>query len=123
MKGVKIVIIEDDSGLAEALQENLSAKGFVVRTAGTGEDGLELIKESHPDLILLDSLLPGMSGIEVLEALKPIREKNNIPVIMLSNLDNPDDLKAARAYDIEEYLIKTDWRLDDVISKIKSAIK
>lgn len=118
----KIVIIEDEHDLAVALQESLSQKGFVVRTAPSGEDGLKLIKDDRPDLILLDTVLPGMSGLDVLEALKSIRDEQNIPVIMLSNIDNPEDLKKARKYDIEEYLVKTDWRLDDVISKIKAAI-
>ena len=108
--------------MAAALQESLSGKGFTYRVASTGEKGLEMIKENRPDLILLDFLLPGMSGLEVLKELEPIRKEKNIPVIVLSNVDNPDDLKEARQYDISEYLVKTDWRLEDVISKIKSAI-
>ena len=74
------------------------------------------------DLILLDSILPGISGLEVLEELKPIRAEKNIPVIMLSNLDDPEDLKDAREYGIDEYLIKTDWRMEDVVKKIKQII-
>ena len=122
MKGVKILVIEDESSLATALQENLTGQGFAVTVADSGEAGLEIIKKSRPDLLLLDSILPGMNGIEVLKALKPMRDEKHFPIIMLSNLDNPEDLRAAREYDIEEYLVKTDWRLEDIVAKIKKAI-
>lgn len=118
----KIVIIEDEHDLAAALQESLSQRGFVVRTASKGEEGIGIIKQDRPDIILLDLILPDMNGIDVLKALKPIRDEQNIPVIVLSNIDDPDEFKEAREYDIEEYLVKTDWRLDDVIAKIKSAL-
>lgn len=122
MHGKKIVIIEDEHDLAIALQENLTDKGFVVRVAETGEDALKLIQDDRPDVLLVDLLLPGMSGIELLEALKPLREEHNIPVIVLSNSDSREDLRDAKQYNIEEYLVKTDWKLADVIAKIKSVI-
>ncbi len=122
MKGRKIVIIEDENDLAAALQEELVRVGFVVRTASSGEEGVQDIKRERPDLILLDSMLPQMSGLQVLEELKTMREEKNIPVIMFSNSDNPDDIKKAREYNIEEYLVKTDWRLADVVQKIKDVL-
>ena len=119
----KIVIIEDEQDLAIALSENLTSKGFAVKIAKNGEEGVDIIKQYHPDLILLDSILPGMSGVDVLESLKTMREEKNIPIIMLSNLDDPEDVKEARKYGIEEYLVKTDWKLADVVAKIAKAIK
>ena len=118
----RILVVEDEPDLKEALEEHLSNKGFSVDGVGTAEDALEFVKKSPPDLILLDTILPGMSGIDFLEAVKDIRASHKIAVIMLSNLDNPGDLEKARAYDIEEYLVKTDWRLDDVIEKIRKAL-
>lgn len=117
-----VVIVEDQQDLAEALKDALSDKGFEVRTATTAEVGIELIKEEVPDVLLLDFILPGMSGVDMLEALKPIREEKNFGIVMLSNVDNPNDLQKAREYDIDHYLVKTDWRLEDVIKTIKGLV-
>ena len=123
MRSGNIVIIEDENDLASALKDALEGRGYVVRVALRGEEGLELVKKERPDLILLDLVLPDMTGIDILRELQPMRAEKHIPVIILSNLDNPDDLKEAREYNIEEYLIKTDWKLEDVIARIKEAIK
>ncbi len=114
-----IVIIEDNVDLATALSDALVQQGYTVSRAQNGEEGISLIEKQNPDLLLLDTLLPEMSGIDVLESLKAYRAERNLKVIILSNVDDPEALKRARQYDIEEYLIKTDWRMEDVIKTIK----
>jgi len=118
-KNKHIVIIEDNEDLAVAVQETLTERGYTVSVAGSGEAGIDLIKNSRPSLLLLDTLLPGIGGMEVLDALVEYRKKNELSVIVLSNVDDPEELKRARAHNIDEYLIKTEWRMEDVISKIK----
>jgi DNA-binding response OmpR family regulator len=118
----KLLVIEDDVDLAVALKDSLSERGFNVTAVNTGEEGVQLIKSESFDIVLLDWLLPGMSGLEVLKEVDEVRQAKRLPVIILSNVDNPDDIKAAREYEIAEYLVKTDWRLDDVVQKIKGAL-
>lgn len=118
----KIVVIEDNHDLSSVVQELLSEKGYDVATADTGESGLTLVQEQKPSLLLLDSRLPGMSGLEVLEALQEFRKNHELKIIILSNVDDPVELRAAREYGIDEYLIKTDWRMEDVVSTVKKHI-
>ena len=120
--GKKIVVIEDQEDLGEALLEALKDKGYEAKLASTGEAGVELIEKEYPDLLLLDFLLPGIDGLEVLERLKAKRDETPLPVVMLSNLDNPEDLSRAREYGIEEYLVKSDWRLEDVMEVVRKAL-
>jgi DNA-binding response OmpR family regulator len=120
--GKRILIIEDNPDLAAALCDALSEAGFEATSVATGEEGLELIKKDNPTLLLLDSILPQMSGMDVLKALQEYRKMHELKIIMLSNVDDPHELRAAREFDIEEYLIKTDWRMEDVIKTIKNHI-
>ena len=114
----KILIVEDQEQLNDALQAALEGKGYVVFKSLTGEDALEQIKAQKPDLVLLDTILPGISGLEVLEALKDYRAANPLKIVMLSNVDDPEELKKARKYEIDDYLIKTDWRIEDILSRV-----
>ena len=114
-----ILIVEDQEELALALSEALESKGFVVRTAATAEDGVEMIHSEVPEVLLLDLTLPGMSGMELLKSLRNGEATKGLPVMILSNMDNPEDFKEAHQYDVVEYLVKSDWRLDDIINKIK----
>lgn len=117
-----ILVVEDEQNLAEALKEHLEKKGFTAETVTSGEAALTAMNNTAPDLILLDIALPGMSGFDLLDQIQEMRAEKHTPVIMLSNLDNPDDLRRAHHYDVSEYLIKTDWRLDDVVKKIEKAL-
>ena len=114
-----VVIVEDNEDLANALKETLSERGFQVTLALDGESGLELIKNEKPQLLVLDTILPGMSGLDLLDGLIEYRKQNELKIIMLSNVDKPEELSRARTYDIDEYLVKTEWRMEDVIDKIK----
>lgn len=115
----KILIIDDNEDLAEAVKETLDDRGFSVSVANDGESGIEVIKSEKPKLILLDSMLPGMNGLDVLEQLQEYRKENKLNIIMFSNVDTPEELHKARSYNIDEYLIKTEYRMEEVIDKIK----
>jgi len=118
-KDKTIVVIEDNQDLASAIKDMLSEEGYAVSAAYTGEDGIKLVQQEKPSLLLLDTILPQMNGLDVLEELKPYREQHDLNVVVLSNVDDPEELRAAREFDIKEYLIKTEWRMEDVIATVK----
>lgn len=122
MASKRILVVEDEQDLVEALQENLSRKGHIVETATSAESALELMKKGLPDVILLDLIFPGMSGIDFLAAINDIRAQKNIPVIVFTNVDNPEDAKKAKEYNISDYLVKTDWRLEDIVAKVERLV-
>ncbi|MFA6215880.1 MAG: response regulator, partial [Patescibacteria group bacterium] len=88
-----IVLVEDDEFLAELYATKLSLDGFEVVLAADGEKGLKMIREKNPDLILLDIILPKMDGFEILKTIKGEKELKSIPVILLTNLSQKDEVK------------------------------
>lgn len=119
----KILFIEDESALQRAASQVLTEEGFQVLSALDGELGLELTKKEIPDLILLDLIMPKKSGFEVLEELKKDPGTKNIPVIILSNLEGSEDVEKALTLGATTYLVKTNYRLEEVVEKIKSVLK
>ncbi len=118
----KILSIEDDTIIGAALAENLKQAGFEVERAKDGETGLAIALKDHPDLILLDILLPKMDGLTVLNKLRQDSWGKNVPVIVLSNLSEPENV-AATIDTVSEYLVKVDWNIDDVVKRIKEKLK
>lgn len=122
MEKKKILIIEDDSILQKALQEFLIAEGFETLSALDGEEGVKIGKEKKPDLILLDIILPKMDGYEVLKAMKSDESTKNIPIILLTNLGSLNDVEKALGLGATTYLIKADYKLEEVAKKIKEVL-
>lgn len=118
----KILIIEDEATLQKALQDYLIAEGFEVVSALDGEKGLEIAKRDKPDLVLLDIILPKKDGYEVLKELKADESTKAIPVILLTNLGSPSDIERALSAGATTYLVKSDYKLEDVVNKIKESI-
>jgi len=118
-----VLIIEDDEFFRELVSKNLSSNGFGVLGAIDGEKGVEKAKESKPDLILLDLLLPNLSGFEVLSALKQNSDTSSIPVIILSNLSSKEDIEKGLKLGASDFLIKSQFASEEIIEKIKSFIK
>jgi DNA-binding response OmpR family regulator len=117
-----ILIVEDDASLREALYDKLKHEGFTVLTAKNGQEGLQIALDEHPDLMLLDIVMPIMDG---LVTLKKIREDNwgkNAKIIMLTNLSDNDKISAAVAEGSFEYIVKSDWKMEDVVKKIKAQL-
>lgn len=114
--------MEDDNILREALQEFLTAEGFETMSASDGEAGIKIGKEKKPDLILLDIILPKMNGYEVLKAMKADESTKNIPIIILTNLGSLNDVEKALNLGATTYLIKADYKLEEVTNKIKEVL-
>ncbi len=112
----QILIIEDEETLVELLRTKLQNVGFRVFCALDGREGLKLIKEKKPDLVLLDIVMPKMNGYEVLEALH--REHNHIPVIIISNSGQPVELEKTSRLGAVDHLIKTEFNPQEVLDKV-----
>jgi len=119
----KILFIEDESSLQKALGDILRENNYEVISALDGEIGLRLAKSEKPDLILLDIILPKMNGIEVLKALKENPETKNISVVILTNLENMEDVNKAIELGAVAYLIKAQYTMEEVIDKIENAFR
>jgi len=119
----KILFVEDEAALQEAMGEALTQHGYKVIRALDGEIGLRLAKSEKPDLILLDLLLPTKNGFEVLEEIKKDDETKGIPVIVLTNLEGMKDLDKALSFGATTYLVKTKYNLSEVLEKVEKAIE
>jgi DNA-binding response OmpR family regulator len=118
-----ILIIEDDDFFRELIRKKLSSQDFKVSEAINGEDGLIMIKEERPDLILLDLLLPNIDGFEVLSKIKLDPNNSLIPVIILSNLGQQEDIERGLKLGANDYLIKSQFDIDQVVDKIKGILE
>jgi len=118
----KILFVEDEAALQEAFGGFLRQAGYKVVSALDGEIGLRLAVTEKPDLILLDIVLPKYNGFEVLEKLKADKKTENIPVIVLTNMERMEDINKAIELGARTYLVKTQYELGEVIEKIKKII-
>lgn len=118
----KILFIEDESALQRAATQVLSEEGYEVLSALDGEIGLRRAQEDLPDLILLDLILPKKDGFEVLKELKSDERTQKIPVIILSNLEGSADVFRAMELGATTYLVKTNYRLEEVVEKVKGLL-
>ena len=105
---LEIVLVEDDPDFAELYRWRLELDGYLVRVAATGRAGLEAIKENPPDLVYLDMRLPELDGLEVLEQLRADPATATLPVVVLSNYDEPELRQRAIALGVLEWLVKAD---------------
>lgn len=119
----KILLIEDDPFLLSMYTTKFELENFKVITAEDGQKGLRLAIEESPDIILLDILLPKMNGFEVLKELKSDNNVNNIPVILLTNLSQRDEVEQGLNLGADDYLIKAHFMPSEVVEKIKKYIK
>ena len=109
--------------LLELMSDKLAAEGFVVIRAEDGEKGLELAKKNQPDLILLDILLPKIDGIEMLRRLRDDDWGAKAQVVLLTNLSDSEKVAEATKLGAYDYLVKSDWKLEDVVKKVKEKLK
>ena len=121
-KGKKILLVEDDEFLAELYATKLAIEGYEVFLANDGDKGVKMAKEKKPDLILLDIILPKMDGFEVLSKIKSDQEIKAIPVILLTNLSQKDEVKRGLDLGATDYLIKAHFMPSEVVKKIKQSI-
>lgn len=119
-KNKKILIVEDDRFLLKAYKIKFDHEEIETIIASDGLEGLEKAKNEKPALIILDLMLPGVNGFEFLEKIKADEEIKNIPVIAVSVLGQKLDQERAISLGAEEYLIKTNYKLDEIVKKVKS---
>jgi len=122
-ESTKVLIIEDDQRINKVYMAKLSVEGITVMTALDGEEGLRKIYSEKPDLILLDLMLPQKSGFEILKEIKQDPKVKDIPVLILSNLAQEKEVEKGLELGAEDYLVKTDYSIQQVMEKIKKALK
>jgi len=118
-----ILIIEDDKFLRDLIARKLLKEGYKVSEAIDGEEGMKKVKEEKPDLVLLDLILPGIDGFEVLSRVKEDPASAQIPVIILSNLGQKEDVEKGVKLGAVDYLIKAHFTPKEIIDKVKAALK
>lgn len=118
----RILLVDDDEALSSALHERLTSDGYEVSMVGDGKAGLETALTEHPDLIILDVMMPIMDGWETLEALRADGWGMDAKVIMLTNADDMENVARAVSHQAQEYLIKGTWTLDDISAKVKDLL-
>jgi len=118
----KIAIMEDEELILNLLEKKLIKEGYEILVARNGEEGLKLIKEKKPDLLLLDIIMPLKGGFEVLEEMQKDEELKNVPVIIISNSGQPVEIDRAQKLGAKDWLIKTDFDPQEVVDKIKKQI-
>ncbi|MBI2096353.1 MAG: response regulator [Candidatus Taylorbacteria bacterium] len=120
--GKKIMWIEDDKFLSDLIAKRLSSENATLIHAADGESAVSLVDKSLPDIIILDILLPGMNGFEVLEKIRKNDRTKNIPVIILSNLGQKSDIEKGRELGAKKFLIKATVTLDEIVDELKRAL-
>lgn len=115
----RILLVEDDDALASVYMMRLQAEGFDVRRVANGEEALAAALNYHPDLVLLDVMMPKVSGFDVLDIIRNTPETANLKVIMLTALSQESDKQRAEALGVDDYLVKSQVVIADVIERIK----
>ena len=119
----KILIVEDDKFLRELISRKLTDEGFEIIEAVDGEDGIKKIKETNPDMVLLDLILPSIDGFEVLSRVKGDASLASIPIIILSNLGQKEEVDKGLDLGAVDYLIKAHFTPGEIVEKIKNILK
>ncbi len=121
--GENILIVEDDKFLRELISRKLLGEGFKIDEAIDGEEGLKKLQESKPDLILLDLILPGLDGFDVLQRIKDDPGTASIPVLILSNLGQKDEIERGLKLGAVDFLVKAHFTPEEIVQKIKEALQ
>lgn len=121
-KGPKILIVEDDKFLRDLIERKLVQTGYQIITATDGEEGLKTVGEQKPDLVLLDILLPSMSGWEVLEKIKADANMKKIPILILTNLGEKEDVEKGLKMGADDYIIKAHFTPNEIIEKVEKCL-
>lgn len=118
----RILVIEDDTFIREMYQSELERAGFEVFAAATGEEGLKILPQNKLDLVLLDILLPGINGLEVLKQIKQNPQNQNLKVVLLTNLGQEATIKEGFKIGAIGYLIKAAYNPDQIVQEVKNFI-
>lgn len=119
MEKKKILLVEDDVTLSKVYESRLDMEGFETHTVNNGEDALSAAQKFKPDLILLDAMMPKISGFDVLDILRNTPDTANIRIIMLTALSQPKDKERAEALGVDDYLVKSQVVIGDVVERVR----
>jgi len=114
-----VLIVDDEESLTNVLARKFEDEGITAFCAYDGKQGLEMALEKHPEVILLDVMMPEMDGFEVLTSLKKDDWGKDVPVILLTNSSSIDTVARAVSTGMSEFLVKTEMKLDDVVTHVK----
>jgi DNA-binding response OmpR family regulator len=115
----KLLLVEDDVALSTVYKSRMELEGFEVHEVNNGEDALAAATAFKPDLILLDAMMPKISGFDVLDILRNTPETSNIRIIMLTALSQPKDKERAESLGVDDYLVKSQVVIGDVVERVK----
>ncbi len=118
----KVLVVEDDKFLRDMISRKLDKEGYEVVQAVDGEMGEQKAKSEKPDIILLDLILPGIDGFEVLERIKSDPEISNVPVIILSNLGQKSEVERGFGLGAVDFLIKAHWTPPEIVKKVREIV-
>jgi CheY-like chemotaxis protein len=122
MNAKSVLIVDDEESLVNVLARKFTDEGVVAYTAHNGREGLEVALEKHPDLILLDIMMPEMDGFDVMNALHADEWGKTVPIILLTNSSSIETVSKAVSSGMSEFLVKTDMRLDQVVTHVKDRL-
>lgn len=123
IEGRKVMWVEDDQFLSDLIARKLNQQKCKLLFSRTGEEAIEILEKDQPDIVLLDLLLPGISGFEVLEHIKKSDKLKHIPVIVLSNFTQNNEIERTRALGASRFLTKATVILDDIVREIQNVLK
>jgi Response regulators consisting of a CheY-like receiver domain and a winged-helix DNA-binding domain len=120
----KILLVEDDTMVIKMYTTKLTKEGFILTSAGNGEEGLAALEKELPDIVLLDIMMPKMNGLEMLRIVRSDEKFKDIPVVMLTNLgDRDEDVERCKELGAQDYWIKANLSLNELSEKIKNILK
>lgn len=117
-----ILVVDDEQALRNVLSDKLELEGYKVLQARDGLEGLNLALSSHPDLIVLDIVMPVSDGMTMLQRLREDEWGSTVKVILLTNLSDENKVAESLKLGIFDYLVKADWRLEDLVTKVKERL-
>ncbi|MFA6354163.1 MAG: response regulator [Candidatus Paceibacterota bacterium] len=118
----KILVIEDDRFLSSLMKARLEKEGYKVSQAFDGEEALSLLRQQKPDLIVMDLIMPKVSGFELLENVSVDPQLNHIPIMILSNLGQESDIEKVKRLGAAKYFVKVKTSIDELVAHVKEML-
>lgn len=115
----KVLVVEDDQFLVKAYEIKLKKEGIEVWVARDGNEAISFLEREKPNIVLLDLMLPGINGFDVLLAIRKNEKWKDVPVIILSNLGQDQDMQRGKELGASEYLVKANTKISDIVEKVK----
>ena len=122
MDKVTVMIVDDDGSMVRLYTNVFQIEGFNVISASSGKEGLEKLSTTVPNIILLDLMMPNMSGFDFLERLRNMEKTKDIPVIVLTNLATDDTQQEIQKYNVAKFLIKSDYMPKQILEEVKGVL-